>query len=251
MNGVLMKTKLFTISALTLMLLTSTYASEKMMKINAETIHKATYINMISTPDSKSSFEQFLKEGAQLVRQTEPDTALWFALKDDTHLSIFDVFFNEKGREQHFAGQVANALKINASHLVQGGWEQGVLHNINNYNLVSSSDFNRDKVLTAQEASYITFKAKSGKNLELELLLKEGAKLINATEPETYFWIALKTDNDTYAIFDAFQNKAAQKAHFSGKVASALQQNAQHLIEGGWEQGVVPNVHNFQIIASS
>jgi quinol monooxygenase YgiN len=246
-----MKIKLFNICVLTFGLITSTYASETTMKINAETIHKATYINMISKQDSKPTFEQFLKDGAQLVCQTEPNTALWFALKDDAGFSIFDVFFNEKGREQHFAGQVANALKENASHLVQGGWEQGVLHNVSNYDLVSSNDFNKDKALTAKEASYIVFKAKPGKNHELELLLKEGSQLINKTEPETYFWVALKTDKDTYAIFDTFHDKAAQKAHFSGKVALALQQNAENLIVGGWEKGVLSNVHNFQIIASS
>jgi quinol monooxygenase YgiN len=246
-----MKVTLFNICALTLGLITSTYASETTMKINAKTIHKATYINMVSKQDSKSTFEQFLKEGALLVQKTEPNTALWFALKDDAIFAIFDIFFNEKGREQHFAGEVANALKDNASHLVQGGWEQGVLHNINNYDLVSSNDFNKDKVITAKEASYIVFKAKPGKNHELELLLKEGAQLINLTEPETYFWVALKMDKDTYAIFDAFNNQAAQKAHFSGKVASVLQKNAENLIVGGWEKGVLPNVHNFKIIAVS
>lgn len=243
--------KLMKICALTFGLITSTYASETTMKINAETIQKATYINMTATQDYQSTFEQFLKDGAELVRQTEPNTALWFALKEVDRLAIFDIFFNEEGRAKHFAGQVANALKENAAHLVQGGWEQGVLQNIHNYDLISSNDFNKDIVLTAHEASYIVFKAKQGKNQELESLLKEGSELINKTEPGTYFWIALKTDKDTYAIFDAFQDKAAQKAHFAGQVASALQENAENLIVGGWEKGVLANVHNFQVIALS
>ena len=74
---------------------------------------------------------------------------------------------------------------------------------------------------------------------------------MNKTEPETYFWVALKTDKDTYAIFDVFHDKAAQKAHFSGIVASALQENAENLIVGGWEKGVLANVQNFQILALS
>lgn len=246
-----MKIKLVNICALTFGLITSTYASETTMIINAETIHKATYIKMTSKQDSSLNFEQFLKDGAQLVRQKEPNTALWFALKENNHFTIFDVFFNEKGREQHFAGQVANALKKNAPQLVLGGWEKGVLQNVSNFDLIASSAFKKDMILTAKEASYIVFKAKPGKNHELELLLKEGSQLINKTEPETYFWVALKTDKDTYAIFDAFHDKAAQKAHFSGKVASALQENAKHLIEGGWEKGVLANVHNYQILASS
>jgi quinol monooxygenase YgiN len=246
-----MKAKLFKIYTLTFGLITSIYASETTMKINAETIHKATYINMISKQDSKSAFEQFLKDGAQLVRKTEPNTALWFALKNDAGLSIFDAFFNEEGRQQHFSGQVAKALKENSSHLVHGGWEHGVLDNVNHYDIVSSSNFNKEMVLTAKDASYIVFKAKPGKNHELELFLKKGADLITKTEPGTYFWVALKTDKDTYAIFDAFRDKAAQQAHFSGKVAAALQENAENLIVNGWEKGVLPNVHNFQIIALS
>jgi hypothetical protein len=89
-----------------------------------------------------------------------------------------------------------------------------VLYNIKNYDLVSSNDFNKDKVLAAQEASYIFLKAKPGKNHELELLLKECSQLINKTEPETYFWVALKTDRNTYVIFDAFRDIAGKKRIF-------------------------------------
>lgn len=99
-----MKTKLGTLCALTFGLITSNYASEITMKTNVETIKNATYINMISKQNSKPTFEQFLKDGAQLVRETEPNTALWFALKNDVHLSIFDIFTGN-GREEHFAGQ--------------------------------------------------------------------------------------------------------------------------------------------------
>lgn len=246
-----MKFKLLIICSLTFGLITSNYASKTTMIINANNINNATYINMESKNESTSKFEEFLRKGAQLVRQTEPNTALWFALKDGNHLAIFDIFLNEKGRELHFAGQVAKALKESASQLVIGGWEQGVLHNISNYDVIASNNFNMDMVLTAQEASYIVFKAKTGKSHELELLLKEGSQLINSTEPKTYFWVALKTDKNTYAIFDAFHNKAAQNAHFSGRVASTLQKNAEHLIAGGWEKGVLAHVRNFQIIASS
>lgn len=221
------------------------------MTIKATNINKATYINMESKQGSTSNFEEFLKKGAQLVRQTEPNTALWFALKEDNHLAIFDIFLNEKGREQHFAGQVANALKESASQLVVGGWEQGVLHNISNYDVIASNNFNVNRILTAKEASYIVFKANPGKSHELERLLKDGSQLINTIEPKTYFWVALKTDKNTYAIFDAFHDKAAQNAHFAGQVASMLQKNAEHLIAGGWEKGVLAHVRNFQIVASS
>ncbi|WP_242604435.1 putative quinol monooxygenase [Legionella gresilensis] len=243
-----MKIKLLTFWMFIWGLITMTYASEKIM-INAETIHKATFIKMKSQQGSTSSFLQFLKRGAQLVHETEPNTALWFALQEDNQLGIFDIFFNEKGREQHFAGQVAHALKQNATQLVLGGWEKGVLQNINNYDLIASNNFNKDTVLTAKEASYITFQAKPGKNRELEILLTKGSQLINQTEPGTYLWVALKNSQNTYAIFDVFPDKAAQKAHFSGKVAEELRKNAKKLIVGGWEKGVITNVHQFRIIA--
>ncbi|WP_112220829.1 putative quinol monooxygenase [Legionella quinlivanii] len=244
-----MKKKWLSLCALTCGLITSAYASVTMKAINEKTIKNTTYIPMISNQGVEEKFEQFLQQGAQMVNKTEPNTALWFALKQDNRFAIFDVFFNKQGREEHFAGLVANALKENSSQLVSGGWDQGVLANINNYDLIASSHFDKDKVLTAKEASYIYFKAKSGKSHELESFLKEGAKLINTTEPGTHFWLALKTDNNTYAIFDAFKDKNAQKAHFAGKVAAALQKNADELIEGGWEQGVLAHVSNFQIIA--
>jgi quinol monooxygenase YgiN len=220
-----------------------------MISINANTIKKATYIGMESTLGSMDSYEEFLKKGTNLVRETEPNTALWFALRNTTQFAIFDIFFDESGREQHFSGQVAHALKENASRLVAGGWEQGVLAKINNFDVIASNNFDTNIVLTAKEASYITFKAKPGKEHEVELFLKEGAQLINKTEPNTYFWVALKMDIDTYALFDVFPDKAAREVHFAGEVALMLQKHAEHLIVGGWDQGVVPYVHNFEIIA--
>lgn len=230
---------------------TFSYASDTTRTISSETIQNAAYIKMISKPNSSSNFEQFMKDGAQLIRQTEPNTVFWFALKKGHQFAIFDVFFNIKGREQHFAGQVANALKKNASQFVQSGWEEGVLQNISNFDIIASNHFIKDKVLTSKEASYITIKAKPGKNRDLELFFKEASRLIDKTEPQTYFWVALKINKDSYAIFDVFPDKAAQQKHFSNRVASELQKNAENLIVGGWEKGIVANIHNFQIIAVS
>jgi len=241
---------LLTTCALTLGLITSTFGSNTMM-INADTIKKATYIKLANKPESQTQLNDFLQKGAELVNQTEPHTALWFALKGNHDFAIFDVFFDEQGRTQHFAGQVAKALKDNAEQLIQGGWDQGVLKNINNYDLIAANHFDKKMVLTSKEASYIVFKAKPGKSQEVELFLKTAASLINSTEPKTYLWVALKTNEDTFAILDTFPNKEAQNAHFSGEVAGKLKNNAEALIEGGWEKGILAHVENFQIIASS
>jgi quinol monooxygenase YgiN len=242
---------LVTVSALTFGLITSTFASKNTMNINSENIKKASYIKLLSQPERQTDLQNFLKQGAKLVGQTEPNTALWFALKDKNNFAIFDVFFNEQGREQHFAGQVAHALKENADLLVKGGWENGVLQNVNNSDILASNHFNKNTVLTAKEASYIVLKAKAGKDQELELFLKNAAQVIDKTEPNTYFWVALKINQDTYAIFDAFPNKEAQQQHFSGQVAKELQKNAEQLVAGGWVQGVLANVQHYQIVARS
>ncbi|WP_238585898.1 putative quinol monooxygenase [Legionella nautarum] len=237
-------------TALTLGLITSNYAG-KMTMTNTDSIKKATYIKLLSKPETQLDLEHFLQKGAILVRQTEPNTPLWFALKEQNNFAIFDVFLNEKGREQHFAGEVAAALKANAAHLVQDGWEQGVLQNVNNFDIIATNNFSMKKVLSAKNAAYILLKAAPGKSQELEQFLKNAAEVINQTEPDTYLWLALKTDSDTFAIFDTFPNHEALKTHFAGKVAAELQKKAGELIAEGWEKGVLAKVHDFQITAVS
>lgn len=211
-------------------------------------LHQVTFIKLNSQPNSQPDLEKFLKDNAKIVRQTEPTTPFWFALKDESQFAIVDVFFNEAGRTQHFAGQVAHALKEIAPKLIQGGWENGVVTNANNFEIVAYNNFAKDKVLQSKEATYIVFKAKPGRTHALELLLKEGAKLVNDTEAQTYFWLGMKLGKNTFAIFDAFPDKSAQKTHLEGKVAEILQKSADKNIIGGWEKGVVDNIKNYQIV---
>lgn len=243
---------LITIYAFALGLILSTYShgSKTTMKQNT-TIEKATYITLASKPERAVELKEFLQNGSKLVRQTEPGTPFWFGLQENNNFAIFDLFYDETGRANHFSGQVAAKLKEHASELLQGSWEDGVLKNIHNFDLISINDFNKEKVLNAKVTSLIIFKVKQGHNQELESFLRNAAPIIDSTEPQTYLWIALKMDNETYAIFDIFPGNKAQQAHFSGKVAEALKNNANELIQDGWEKGILANVHHFQIIASS
>lgn len=238
--------------ALTLSLITSTYASNQ-MPLNNDTdfIQNATYIKLLPVENGSEKLAQFLQKGSQLVRQTEPKTLLWFALKAEDYFAIMDFFPNEEGRAKHFSGQVAKALQENASQLVDGGWENGVLANINNFDWVAVKQFNKEAVLRSKQVSYISFKAKPGKNKELELFLEQAAKLVDKTEPNTYFWVALKTKEGGYAIFDTFPDHKSREKHFSGQAAAKLKEKAEYFIEGGWEEGVLAHVHNFEIIAVS
>lgn len=100
-----------------------------------------------------------------------------------------------------------------------------------------------------KEASYIPFEAKSGQDKELTAFLKEGATLVAQTEPNTLYWYALKKNDGSFGIFDFFPNEAGRSEHFAGKVAAALNTNADTLVEHGWDKGVVANISNFSVLS--
>ncbi|GHA20347.1 hypothetical protein GCM10008090_32960 [Arenicella chitinivorans] len=212
---------------------------------------EASYIPFKASQGQEQSLAQFLIDGAKLVAQTEPDTLYWYALqKDDGSFGIFDFFPNARGRDAHFAGQVAAALNQNAGTLVLDGWDTGIVANIVNPSVLSfkvpASDDTR-----ATKATYIVLTAQAGKEQALEKLLTGAAQIIDQTEPETLLWTALKLNETTFAIFDTFVDERGRDAHFAGKVAGALHANAEVLIAGGWENGVLSNIHNFDVIAQA
>lgn len=215
-------------------------------------IQQATYIKLVANEGQENNLADFLKVGAQLVRETEPNTKLWFALKEnDGKFAIFDVFPDEAGRKAHFDGKVAAALKENSKNLVFGNWDAGVLNNIQNAEIISSNKYRQDRVINSKKASYILLKALPEKGEELAQFLTKAASLVSETEPNTLFWLALKIDNNSYAIFDTFSDESARQSHFAGLVAGKLKENAGNLVEGGWENGVLKHVYNFDILASS
>lgn len=215
-------------------------------------LHHASSIQFKANTGQELNLADFLKSGAALVRETEPQTLFWFALQGENgSFGIFDVFHDEAGRTAHFAGKVAAALHDNATTLINGGWDKGVLEQIQNSETLSTNDYQQDTVLKATKASYIVLKVQPGKEKELEAMLREAAPIISKTEPETSFWLALKLNDSTYAIFDTFVDEAARTAHFEGVVAGSLKSNASNLIVGGWQHGVLNHVHHFNILASS
>lgn len=215
-------------------------------------LHQATYIKLIAKNGEANKVSDFLQTGAKLVRETEPNTKFWFALQNNGQIfGIFDVFADDAGRAAHFDGKVAAALKDNAGNLIVGGWDKGVLDQVQNSEILSTNAFQPNAVLKSTKASYILIKALPGKEGELAAMLTNAASLVTKTEPATLFWLALKIDNQTYAIFDTFADNAGRDAHFAGQVAAALKLNAERLIEGGWENGVVKNISNFDVVASS
>jgi len=62
--------------------------------------------------------EEFLKSGLEIVMD-ELDTIAWFAVKmGPPTYGIFDAFPDDKGREAHLAGRVAEALMAKAPDLL-------------------------------------------------------------------------------------------------------------------------------------
>lgn len=229
------------LTALSLLTTTAT-AQEIIMKD-----HTASYIPMSAIEGQEDAFAAFLTDAAPLVKETEPGTALWFALKSEDTLAIFDVFVDKAARDAHFSGVVAGALYEKAGMLVDGGWDAGVVANVNISDVLSAKA--PVDLYGATTATYIRLEAAPGRGAQLAELLAAAGPIVAETEPETLFWAALRIDENSFAIFDIFADEAGRNAHFAGKVAGLLHEKASDLVAGGWDDGVVANISNYDILA--
>lgn len=239
-----MKTQILQImSAIALVTITTTANAQEDVMNN----RTASYIAMPAADGQTDAFAEFLAGAAPLVKESEPGTELWFALQAKETLAIFDIFLDEASRSAHFAGVVAGALSENADVLVEGGWDAGVVANINNSDVLSAKA--PVDLYSAATASYIKLEAADGQSDNLRALLTAAGPVVAETEPETLFWVALQIDETNFAIFDIFADNSGREAHFDGQVAGLLKEQASGLVAGGWEAGVVANVNNFDILA--
>ena len=71
--------------------------------------------------------------------------------------------------------------------------------------------------------------AKPGKEAELAAFLQSALPLAEA-EPGTVAWFAIKIDEQTYGIFDVFDDEAGRQAHLAGPIAAALTAKADELL---------------------
>jgi quinol monooxygenase YgiN len=77
----------------------------------------ALWVQLEAKKGKEAEVERFLKDGLTIVIN-EAETITWYALKlGPTSYAIFDTFSDNKGREAHLAGQVAQALKDKAAYL--------------------------------------------------------------------------------------------------------------------------------------
>lgn len=89
---------------------------------------------------------------------------------------------------------------------------------------------------------YVELKAKPGKEDEVASFLASAKSLVDA-EPGTVTWFAVRFDQSTFAIFDAFDDEAGRDAHLAGKVAEALMANADALL------AVAPEIRRANVLA--
>lgn len=232
-----------TLSAIALITMATTARAQDTKMTN----QTASYIAMPAAEGQAQAFAAFLAGAAPLVKETEPGTELWFALQAGDTLAIFDIFVDEAARNAHFSGAVARALKDNADVLVKGGWDAGVVANINNADVLSAKA--PVDLYSAKTATYISLEAAPGQSDNLRALLEAAGPIVTETEPKTLFWVALQIDETNFAIFDIFADNSGREAHFAGQVAGLLNEKASDLVKGGWDDGVVANVNNFDIIA--
>lgn len=57
-----------------------------------------------------------------------------------------------------------------------------------------------------------------------------GALPLAQDEEQTIQWYALRTDDTTFWIVDAFPDEAGRQAHLDGDIAAALMENAERLL---------------------
>jgi quinol monooxygenase YgiN len=214
-------------------------------------IREATFIPFKANPDKDAAVAGLLGGAATLVHQTEPQTLQWLALREgEGKFAIIDFFRDEQGRAAHFAGKVAATLKGAAPEAVAGGWEAGVVANVENSKVIGAT-VTADRKHTAKFAVRIDLQANPGKEEELAAFLSGGAALVHETEPGTLLWYALRLDNARFVIFDVFASEEGKAAHFAGKVAAALKGKAPELVRGGWDKGVVANVRSFAVLSAT
>jgi len=74
-----------------------------------------------------------------------------------------------------------------------------------------------------------TLTAKPGKEQDLAAFLASALPLAEA-EAETTAWFAIRIDDSTFGIFDAFPGAAGRQAHLDGPIAAALMGKADELL---------------------
>jgi quinol monooxygenase YgiN len=91
-------------------------------------------------------------------------------------------------------------------------------------------------------ALMVRLKAIKGKEAEVEKLLCEAMPTVE-NETGTSTWHALRTNDNSYIIFDTFPDEKSRQAHLSGRVAKALEEKSSKLFSE------TPTIEKLDIVA--
>ncbi|HEY3490200.1 MAG TPA: antibiotic biosynthesis monooxygenase [Candidatus Deferrimicrobiaceae bacterium] len=81
---------------------------------------KGLLVRLEAKVGKEAELESFLRGGLPIV-EGEPETVAWFAIRlGPSTYGIFDAFPDERGRQAHLDGRVAEALMARASELLSG-----------------------------------------------------------------------------------------------------------------------------------
>jgi quinol monooxygenase YgiN len=94
-----------------------------------------------------------------------------------------------------------------------------------------------------RRALFVKLTAKPGKEAEVAKFLA-GALPLAQDEKGTIHWFALKFDEQTYGIFDTFNDDAGREAHLKGPIAAALMKKAGELL------AAPPSIEKVDLLAS-
>lgn len=90
---------------------------------------------------------------------------------------------------------------------------------------------------------FLRLVAKSGREEDVANFLRNALPIIN-DEPATIAWFAVRFDQRTFGIFDAFPDEAGRKAHMTGLVADMLRAQWTDLLDGP------PSVEKWNLLAT-
>lgn len=89
----------------------------------------------------------------------------------------------------------------------------------------------------------VTVKVKSGKESDVENFLRSAEELAKKEE-KTITWYSFQIDQNTFGIFDTFEDEDGRSAHLDGEIARQLMENASKLLSED------PKIRKIDIISS-
>jgi quinol monooxygenase YgiN len=197
--------------------------------------HHGLYVRFAAKSGKDEDVAKLLRAAQSMVARERRTTA-WFALRFARHqFGIFDTFSSEADRAAHLAGPVAHVLRDMSSVLFTSPPE---IHELD----VLAEKLSAGTNGTDAKALLLTFRAKAGRERDVEDLLRN-ARVAVAAEPKTTAWFAVRLDSGEYGIFDTFPDDGGRFAHLTGQVPRELAKHALSLL------GSVPDMDMVNVVA--